>query len=659
MPNVGLPSVDEALSKAKAAIAANKKCVAFVGPAGCGKTSALDQLAAEYPGAIRLRIPRDDDGAIAAITSLAEQLSPKAEDIVRDSKVTYIARLDKLLQCVPKDAALFFDEPMLSSPWEAWDEPIFAVRAREFSLKVMAMKEPLRVMTSSAPEDTWTFLDSANIAIQRKANPKEILDKAGLAGPSIDQLVEKYGAVLQARSPIEIRLAGHAAIKSAAKALEASEFRLRNLVKLASKQMTSGVKQILARLALVREPDISTWLDWAAEGTKPEDRRVVETIFLFGSGSALRLHESLTWLARTEHWLTRPKRDAAHRQIAERYSQHFTGAAQAVNLQGALRAECEVVHHKTQAGDPTLLQDTLLFAEQYDVLGRTFGTRGERLYKERRREKSRESIQFAVKAYERALENDPSDWYAAHYLAFNLDVLGKDLVRIEKAYLDGIELRPSFAWGHSRWARFLINCGRYGEARSALDAAIEQFSGEGQQPGPLLYAELHLDVARQFLQFGEYKAAAEVLKKVPEHVRAKLDRYEPLARYAEWQREPDENELVFPAALPLSKRNAPVFQKPGEKVVEFMPGRLATIAAGEHRFRVKLKSEFGWRNCSGAELKALGLGAYLPLHPGTFVEFLKVKKDGKMVERAAIHPEVNPFEDLEVRYPPPDRFLET
>ena len=64
--------------------------------------------------------------------------------------------------------------------------------------------------------------------------------------------------------------------------------------------------------------------------------------------------------------------------------------------------------------------------------------------------------------------------------------------------------------------------------------------------------------------------------------------------------------------------------------------------------------DFGWREETRAPLRALGLRH---LRVGAFVEFLKVK--GPEPERGSLHPPtLEPFQDLEVRYPPPDRFAD-
>lgn len=657
MPSVPLPSVDDALLRAKQAIAENQRCIGFYGMPGSGKTTAVDRLAAEYSNHLRLRVPRDDDGAVAAIVSLAAQLpEASALDVVKDVSRTYSQRLTDLLHLVPQDTALFFDEPPLTLGVAPGDETIFSMRAREFSARLLKLDLRLKVFTTGAPAPDYALLDAYLVEVKRQAEPQTVIDLAGIHSLDAQTLVAQNATLLSDRSPIEIRLAAWVAGRVNSGALKKTGFRLRELVSLASRHVTSGVRLMLARLALVREPLISEWVvNWAAEGVKLEERALVERVFLFGDVTP-RLHGSLAALANAEGWLWGTKRLVAHRSLADQYKARFGASSAQLALGEALKAEIEVVHHRTLGGDASVLDDALYFAEQYDVLGRAFGQQGERLLLRGSKAPGKASIHSAITAYEHALSNDAHDWYAAHYLAFNHDVLGADVQLIERLYREAIELRPNFVWGHSRWIRFLINCGRHDEAAAAFETALDQCVGN---TGPHFYEELHLDVARQYLQFGAYSKARAGLERVPVAVRAQLSRYEPLLRYAEWQAEPDRNELVFPPSLSLDERQAATFLQPGEQAEDFMPGRLASITGPHHRFRVKLSSGlFGWRDETVASLKKLGLERWLPLRVGVFVEFLKVKKDSKVVERASVHATRDPFKELEVRFPQPERFLD-
>lgn len=648
MAPVPLPSVDDALSRAKDAISQNQKCIGFYGMPGSGRTTVIDRLASEYPKRVRVRMPRDEDGAVAAIAALAAQLPAPALDIAKDTKQSYSKRLDGMLKLFPKDAALFFDDPQLLPSASPGDETIFSLRAREFSAELLKLELPLKVFSTAASSEAFALLNAHLVEVKREADPKAVLDLAGLPSAAITP----YSGLMAERSPIEIRLASWLWERVDLDALKKTGFRLRELVRLAARHLSAGVRLMLARLSLVREASVSSWLHWAAEGVKPSEQRLVEQVFLFGDDGQ-RLHGTIAALATAEAWLPDAKRASTHRSLAEAYKARFAVATKARRLGDALKYEIESVHHRTMAGDATLLEDSLYFAEQYDVLGRAFGQKGERLLLRGAKAQGKASIRHAIKAYQRALEHDASDWYAAHYLAFNHDVLGEDVVRIEELYQEAIKLRMSFVWGHSRWVRFLITCGRHDDAAEAFATALERCAASG---GPRFYDELHLDVARQYLQFGAYSDALAVLERVPLSVRGQLPRYEPLLRYAQWQREPDHDELVYPPALPLEQRASPVFLQEGEVSAGFMPGRLASVAGKAWRFRVKLPSgQFGWREETREHLVRMGLGGWLRI--GAFVEFLKVKKqDGKLEERASVHPSVDPFKDLEVRYPAPDRF---
>lgn len=645
MTSVPLPAVEDALSRAKAAIEKQERCIALFGPPGSGRTTALDRLAAEHHDAIRLQLPRDDDGAIAALASLAAQLpEPTAcAAVFKDIKRTFSERLEALASRIPAQASLFFSEPALRPAAPAGEETRFSLCAQELSARVLRQPTRLKVFTVSGADPQLAMLGAYSVEVKREADPAVILSRAQLP----QQLLAAYAGRLAHRSPIEIRLAAWLAGRVDGEPLRLTDFRLEELIRLAATKISNGVRLMLARLSLVREHSVSAWLDWAARGVSAADRAVVETVFLFGDDGH-RLHGSIAKLA--HDWL--PNRVAAHRELAAEYKQRFITAASATSLGDALRAEVEVIHHRTEAGDATLLHDTVFFAEQYDRLGRVFGKAGERDLLRGKGTTGRKSIRAAIACYQRALEHDPADWYAAHYLAFNHDVLGDDVVATEQHYRRALELRPAFVWTHSRWVRFLITCGRYDEAKSALGAALDACPASG----PRYYEELHLDAAKQYLHFGAWPEALEVLERVPEASRP--SDYERLVRYARWQSEPDRDELVFPPSRSMSARERPAFLQAGEKLVRFMPGRLASRQGNVWRFRVKLPTGgFGWRAAKTAELKKLGLGEWLEV--GAFVEFRTVRQGGKQLERAALHASVeDPFSDLDVRYPPPDRYLD-
>lgn len=660
-----LTSVDAAVDAALAHLKSpnERPCIAFVCPAGFGKSSALEGISEKLGSHVALRLPHDDDGAIATLGSLADQLGNDAVQVVRDSSASFSKRLDQLVGLIPVETAIVFDDPILTPRFASWEETIFAFRARELSTRLVTLKSHTRIISATNPEGL-DLLGARQVRVEQKAEPVAVLKAAGLdASPRVQVLLERHLSTLVKRSPIEIRLSAFIAEHQDVSTLSPSDFHLPELVRRASKRITNGMKTALARMALVREALSQEWLDWAWAGATPEDRKSIEKVFLFQAGAAnqFRLHETIAQLAAQQQWLSDAARKKAHREAAAHHKARFERALEAKAVSGAIRDELEVIHHKTAAGDASLVSDTLYFAEQYDLIGRALGQQGERLFKSGQKKKAREATRTAVTAYDRALANDSNDWYAAHYRAFNLDVLGEDVVEIENAYRHALELRPSFVWSHSRWARFLVNTGRHLEARQALaDASSELLTG-GQPSGPMLFKELHLDLARQFLQFGAYRSALEVLELVPGELRSRLERYDDLVRYAKWQEEPDRDELVFPPTVPLAKRASALFAKQGEQVVTFMPARLAATIGNEYRFRVRLKDgSFGWHNVDTKKLKTLGLERHLPLAIGSFLEFLTVRNGSKLVERAGLHPQdgLNPFERFEVTYPDPNRFLQ-
>src|SRR5690606_4074472 len=134
---------------------------------------------------------------------------------------------------------------------------------------------------------------------------------------------------------------------------------------------------------------------------------------------------------------------------------------------GGVLAEMEAFHHASKSGDQALCDELrVFFVVQLDALGRRLSIRA-------RREQRRELYGAAATIFERALELDPGDDYAHHYLAFNLDVEGKDAQRVEEHYRQAVELQSNIVYWWSRYVTFLITRGRMAEARRAWDDALD------------------------------------------------------------------------------------------------------------------------------------------------------------------------------------------
>jgi tetratricopeptide (TPR) repeat protein len=657
MSTIFLPSVEKAVEKTLELLSSGAN-VSLTGPFGAGKSTALlkleEHLKANQRRVMRLAFPWGDDAACAVVADVCDAAGSRPSP-----GAPLLTQLDAALDTLrPSDYVLLLDEPRV--PHEG-DVTLFDERAQLCVERLLDWGREASVVVAQRMRSS-SYVPQAKqlteVRVDRAANPQEVLAKADLlSAPGVAQLLARRGTELSRCSPIEIRLAAVAA-QSQDRAVRRVPLELRALLDLVTDQVTDGMRRALASLALLREELTQDWLDWATSRLSDHERKLICTVFLFGDeGSAPRLHESIAIHARLDRWMSAAETENVHREIADLYLKKFALAATKSWLPQTLRAEVECIHHRTLGADSALLHDSLFFVEQYDMLGRVFGARGQELWAANRVE-ARASLKNAIDAYTRALEHDPTDWYALHYRAFNRDALGGDVRLIGPDYERVVnELRPDFVWGHSRYARWLITCGRLREAREAFARASRELVSSTSRE-KRVFEELHIDVARQALEYGHHAFASEVLTQVPERWRSELQRYDALDMWAHYQSEIEQGQTVFPPWIAANERwNRPRFAQRGEHIDLWYPG-VVTAQSGElWRFRIAFKSDsFGWREVTLAELSHLGFDAGLRHLPvGTFVEFITVSNR----ERIEVYPSLtrDPFENQRVRFPDPRRYL--
>lgn len=651
MSAVSLPSVDEAVEKGLKLLATAGTRLVLTGAFGAGKRTALGRIEARLREAgepvVHVRFPWGDDAACAAVADLCDQSGQPTA--IRGPR-PLLSALEESLRRLPSDAVLFIEAPRPPRV----EDTLFDERSAQCVSRLLDWGREKRVVLAQRSRGN-VLAEVTEVHVARAADPREVLEKAGLLRePAVQALLARRETDLRRCSPIEIRLAAVVA-RADEKAVLRAPLLLDELLDRASPQVTPALRRALARLSLIRLPLAESWVQSEEAALSEAERQLLRQVFLFREQDQPRLHESVAIAARG--WLSRTETEAAHRAIAQHYRTAFETAAAGQALSTALRNDVECVHHRTLGADPTLLDDSLFFVEQYDALGRAFGLRGQQLWATDRRE-ARKSMQRAISAYDRALEHDRDDWYALHYRAFNRDALGGDVKLIGPDYARVInELKPDFAWGHSRYIRWLITCGRLREARVAFGLALRELLPDRRDDSGL-YETLHIDVARQALENGQHELAREVLEQIPEVHRERLNRFTALVDWADLQKEIADGEIVFPPSVPASMRWAgSQFAAPGEAVEQFWPGVVTAQSGDVWRFRVAFKDgDFGWREVTREELKALSFDpATKPLPVGRFVEFLIVA--GR--ERLEVHPQLlqDPFERHRVKFPDPRRYL--
>jgi tetratricopeptide (TPR) repeat protein len=175
--------------------------------------------------------------------------------------------------------------------------------------------------------------------------------------------------------------------------------------------------------------------------------------------------------------------------------------------EASLGARVERVYHVGLRVDvAALLEVPLVFREQLHHIGWWLSAQ-------------QRDFASAAEVFRVAVARDAKDAYAQHYLAYNLDVLGREPDAVEAGYRAALRRDPGRVWWHSRWIRFLVSRERIAQAHEAWhDARSELLPPDAGQGSAQLYQELHRDVARWLLYAVELDFAREVLDDVPASV---------------------------------------------------------------------------------------------------------------------------------------------
>lgn len=657
---VSLPGIDAAVNEVRNQLATEGARVALVGSWGSGKSTALAKLGQELASTqgrrvVRLSLPLGDDAAVVALCTAAAQLGAATLAEVKRPNLSWGKKLDRVAEEIESEpTVVLFDEPRLREP-SLEDSTLFHRRAFELSQRFWEARASRVFAVGFRPQSPGVSV----VQVAPRSVPEEILAPGnwnGL-GPTAKRLLDVGGTQLESYSPMELRLA----VGLCARGIDPEKildqgWRQKELVNRLVGTFTQAalLKKVLGRLALLRLPIDDELLKWAgATGVPSDDRKLLHSILLFGEPNRWKLHELIAFEAR-ESWLARDENLDAHKSLSDLYRRRFGTSVTSADVGDALRLELEVTHHRTEAGDATLIQEQLFFVEQYDALGKTLSIA--------------ERYGEAVRAYERSVQLDPDDWYAHHYLAFNLDFQGCDPARVENEYRQAIVGWPEQVWFHGRYICFLLTCGRLHEAGSAWSEAIRVFA-QGGNAERFVYDELHRPIARLALELGQVQFAERVLADVPGHAQEQHRWYRSFRQFLTTQKEAASDELVFPLHIPVDQRwSGPHLLRSSDdltRVERWLPGRIAAKDGNVTRVRIARRDangavSFGWRDIAAKELRALSPeAAAMTLPANTFVEFVQLRERSKVVERMLSHDLSHPEDpDLARRpLPPVDRYL--
>jgi tetratricopeptide (TPR) repeat protein len=328
------------------------------------------------------------------------------------------------------------------------------------------------------------------------------------------EVLKKYGDSLRTLTQTEVRLlVGLAATQESWPASVDDPFSyIRRFESVISGRRTAGdLRELLSKLALLRGGFTDAILDrFQVEKLGQPWRDMLKFCILQRSEDLWVLPSVLhrasamnegRWLSREKDARDRP----LHSEIARYYVEQFD-----LGIQGEIKARAylpnmEAFYHAGRAADRSLaMQQETFFSEQLNALGKELS--------------QAEMYDAAAEVFRESLQWDPKDDYAHHYLAYNLDVQGKDRKTVEEHYTAAISYAPFKAWWWSRWICFLITVGKTEEAEREWVDALSTLGLDEQNSvrQPSTFFHIHSWVLRLLLHRGQLDFASRVLENIPE-----------------------------------------------------------------------------------------------------------------------------------------------
>jgi tetratricopeptide (TPR) repeat protein len=403
------------------------------------------------------------------------------------------------------------------------------------------------------------------------------------------------------------------------------------------------LRGFLAKLALSRRPfDERLLADFGVDSLDAQTQSLLRHGILYEEAGRYVLHETFAREASAFAWLSGPELRAAHETLAEHHSHVL--ASTSLGATTVLEHELEAFHHFGLAGRSDVGNIRVWLAEQLDALGKSLSLRG--LHDD------------AVRVYEQAIVRDPSDWYARHYLAFNLDVQGKDASRVEAEYMKALSLHQTHVWHHGRLACFYVTRSRTRDAEGAFRRAerlLEPRHGLDMR----LYSELHRPLARLFLHRGQLEHGRKVLDAVPATLRGDARWWRALDQLHQLLEEAELDEAVFPPldVAPEDRWCEPQLVTDPDarlRLESWTPGRITHV--DDRCLTVRISPEpgsYGWRDIPADSVSRLWRASESAKTAGTYVEIVKWRNG---TEEILVHTP-RAIADLPPLLPAPDRYL--
>ncbi len=457
-----------------------------VGAFGSGRSALLRTAASALPAALVVSPPLGDgDAAEAALIELAGKLNDaEVETLIRDPHRRTADKVDAVVDaCADRDdLVLLLEDPFAWSLEERDGSPDLLFRLRDGILdspNVVGIaaraaspslsSHPILVDVETAAPSAWLELDWGHLS-----------DSAAAAA----------AAVSRRRIPLHafaFRVLCHAALFET-RDLWPSRAMLRRLYR-HMLDTAPMLAETWSRLTAIRWPEDSETVR-GVPGGAPNQNAVEQCYRRLSEPGDARLPAAFRVVGGTEDGrMTAP----LHDHLANAWAQR-----------GTLKSSYEHFHHAARANQSAVegWAEAPMLVEQWHSVGRWLSQRGDYVR--------------AAAVFARALTHDQSDAYAHHYLAFNLDVDGRDAPIVHEHYARALDLNPTVVWWHSRFIRFLITRERIDDAQQAWDQALLRLPIDEATQDDDLFDDLHAEVARQLIDALELDFAEEVLAGIPE-----------------------------------------------------------------------------------------------------------------------------------------------
>jgi hypothetical protein len=659
MASIELDNVEDAVEEIVSGVesASSGGTWSVLGEPTAGKSAVLERLYDYFKdeGSVRPILvtppPRAYDAAHAALIELAEglELNQTALAAIQDPETAWSSKLQRIGNALRREGrvVLLLDEPDLWSPRETY----FTEFVQDIWNLVFA---PVGLTTVTAGPTPFLVRGHHAIHLDPASNPEAVL--AAIEAPALraakDAVAFRFQTSLPSVSPLQVRLLVAIAALSEPELdrVDATAFDHRAalvevLANLADAE-TPALRDLWLHLAAVREPFDQELLGLLGlHELAARDAAIIDECLLFARRGGLVLHESLRTITRQIDHDTH----GIHGLLAKYYRHRFT--APDVGVKTRLRDSIEAFHHASSAGIFDLDTYRPFFVDQLNILGYQLSV-------------DERNLGSAAEAFQVALSWDPTNAYAAHYRAFNLDRqagtpgASVDPDEVERLYRLAVERQSQHPWFRARLINFLIAQSRIDDAWSAWLDASEAF---GSEPAENIYFGLHLHVARNLLYRGELRHTHALLRGLPTEI-ANDGRFRAIQERLWALREAEEHGSYVPATYlkpdwwKYPKRLA------STGLQRWLAAKVASVTADTVELDVAditpgARPEYGYLEL---QLKTLAEWWKEPadlssLQAGEFIEIGFYGRDGEQAV-ALRHPRVR-WEDLTLPEDDPDRYL--